>query len=266
MPALTPTLRQEYEDLFKTCLVKPDRAAEVERTVNRIASGKSRYDTVSAATGVPWYFIGIIHSLECSSSFKQHLHNGDPLTARTVNVPKGRPKAGEPPFAWEDSARDSLEYEGFTGQTDWSLARTLYRFEAYNGWGYRPKKVHSPYLWSFSQHYTKGKYIRDNEWSPTAVSQQCGAAVLLRRMTERGLVQLPDQPAPRPGDAPLLVPYSTRKPKDEETLSRAMELQHWLNTFPGIFLKVDGVCGEKTSDAYRLVTGSYLPGDPRLQG
>jgi hypothetical protein len=36
-----------------------------------------------------------------------------------------------------------------------------------------------------------------------------------------------------------------------------------LNTYPGIFLKVDGITGPKTSDAYRRVTGLYLPGDPR---
>ncbi|MBM3313631.1 hypothetical protein FJY70_03450, partial [candidate division WOR-3 bacterium] len=246
MPALTPTLKQEYEDLFKTCQVRPNRAADVERIVNRVAAGKARYDAVSAATGVPWYAIGIIHSLECDSSFKLHLHNGDPLTARTVNVPKGRPKSGQPPFVWEDSARDALDYDGFTGQKDWSLVTMLYRFEAYNGWGYRPKRVNSPYLWSFSRHYEKGKFVADGKWSATAVSQQCGAAVLLRRMVERGLVQLPIS---APIVTPLIVPYSTRKPQSAEALARALGLQRWLNTFPGIYLKEDGVCGDKTSTA-----------------
>jgi hypothetical protein len=36
-----------------------------------------------------------------------------------------------------------------------------------------------------------------------------------------------------------------------------------LNTFPGIFVKVDGVPGERTSDAFRKVTGHFLFGDPR---
>ncbi len=44
----------------------------------------------------------------------------------------------------------------------------------------------SPYLWSFSTHYQCGKYVADGRWSETAVSKQCGAAVLLRRLAEHG--------------------------------------------------------------------------------
>ena len=95
------------------------------------------------------------------------------------------------------------------------------------------------------------------------MSKQCGAAVLLRRMVERGLVQLPGQLVPKPNADPLVVPYSTSKPRNEQTLTQAFELQNWLNTHAGIFLRVDGICGDKTSEAYRQVTGSYLPGDPR---
>jgi hypothetical protein len=42
-----------------------------------------------------------------------------------------------------------------------------------------------------------------------------------------------------------------------------MALQRWLNGFPGIFVKVDGWAGERTSDAWRRVTGHHLPDDPR---
>jgi len=42
-----------------------------------------------------------------------------------------------------------------------------------------------------------------------------------------------------------------------------VELQQFLNQFPGIFLREDGKLGEKTSDAYRRVFGQYLLGDPR---
>jgi hypothetical protein len=41
------------------------------------------------------------------------------------------------------------------------------------------------------------------------------------------------------------------------------ELQKTLNMFPGIFLKVDGIAGPRTSDALKNVTGHFLVGDPR---
>ena len=89
------------------------------------------------------------------------------------------------------------------------------------------------------------------------------AAVLLRRMAENNEIEFPDQPAPAPGDEPAVVSYSAKKPTDSEIVAGAEALQSWLNTFPGIFVKVDGWPGERTSNAYRMVTGMYLPGDPR---
>jgi hypothetical protein len=61
----------------------------------------------------------------------------------------------------------------------------------------------------------------------------------------------------------MIVGYGRRKSKDPSLVSRTEDLQRWLNTFPGIFVKVDGIPGDRTSEAYRLITGSYLPGDPR---
>jgi hypothetical protein len=182
-----------------------------------------------------------------------------------VHVPAGRPKDGNPPFTWEASASDALSMRGLNKVKDWSLAGILYQIEGYNGWGYRLYHPHvlSPYLWSFSNQYTSGKYVEDGRWSDTAVSKQCGAAVLLRRMAEKNLIEFTDQPAPLETATPL-VGYSINKSKDKTMVARAEELQRWLNTFPGIFVKIDGVPGDRTSEAYKKVTGSYLPGDPRI--
>ena len=138
-------------------------------------------------TGVPWHFIAATHGLEASFNFRAHLHNGDfPLTARTRQVPAGRPSQWLPPSDWESSAKDALRLLGFTGQNDWSLERTLYRLEAYNGFGYRGLGVPTPYLWSFSNHYERGKFVADGKFSLTAKSQQCGAAVMLKLLTDAG--------------------------------------------------------------------------------
>jgi lysozyme family protein len=136
---------------------------------------------------VPWFFIAVTHALESSFNFRAHLHNGDfPLSSRTRQVPAGRPLKWLPPSDWESSAVDALRLMGFAGQGDWSLERTLYRLEAYNGFGYRRIGVPTPYLWSFSQHYDRGKFVADGKFSRTARSQQCGAAVMLKLLDEAG--------------------------------------------------------------------------------
>jgi lysozyme family protein len=262
---LTDTLRSEYDNLFSTCIIRSEKAAIVEKIINNLLDNQSRYQSIEESLGISWSFVAVIHNMEANLDFNCHLHNGDPLTSRTVHVPPGRPKNGKPPFSWEVSAIDALTMMNLHKVTDWSLTGTLYQLERYNGWGYRQKHQHvlSPYLWSFCNHYTSGKYIADGTWSDTAVSKQCGAAVLLRRMAEVGIIGFPDQPAPQSDAPPLVVNYAIEKSANPVVVKLAEDLQRWLNTFPGIFVKIDGWPGNRTSEAYRKVTGKYLPEDPR---
>jgi lysozyme family protein len=186
------TLKSEYARLFQSATIRSQFKETADWHVEMMQKSKTRYQFVSNDTGVPWYFIAVCHALESSFNFRAHLHNGDfPLSARTRQVPAGRPSKWLPPSDWESSARDALKLLGFTGQTDWSLERTLFRLEAYNGFGYRPYGVASPYLWSFSNHYERGKYVADRKWSAAAKSQQCGAAVMLRLLTDAGEIEWP---------------------------------------------------------------------------
>lgn len=271
---LTTALCREYEDLFENCRIRPQRTALVERMGDELLSNRSRYEAVTEQRGVPWHFVAVVHHMESGGDFSRHLHNGDPLSARTRRVPAGRPRTGSPPFRWEESAADAMALKRLGSGTDWSLAGTLYQLERYNGWGYRKYHPHvlSPYLWSFSEHYDSGKYVADGRWSDTAVSRQCGAAVLLRRLAEKGAVDFADQPAvvaepDAPGEPTqrdlLVSTHRSRRASRGEEAERDENLQRWLNTFPGIFLRVDGIPGDRTSAAYRRVTGAYLPGDPR---
>lgn len=182
--ALTP----EYQSLFASCVTAPAHVAEIRAITARLISGRLRYAAVEAQTQVPWWFIALIHALEGRSSFFAHLHNGDPLKAPTVHVPAHRPPNWQPPGTWETSAVDALTIEHFVGKTPWDLPHALYRLEAYNGFGSRRHQIHTPYLWSFSQHYTAGKFVADRVYDPAAVSKQAGAAVLLKSLTTGGVV------------------------------------------------------------------------------
>lgn len=191
----TKEMRDDYESRFRTATVRPEFRGRAGNVVTQIVKSRERYETVTSRTKVPWYVVGVIHSLECSGDFNCHLHNGDPLRRRTVNVPAGRPVTGKPPFSWEDSATDALTFDGFTSWTDWSVGGTLYKLEGYNGMGYRKRGVPTPYLWSGSQHYTRGKYVADGRFDPKAVSAQLGAAVVLKKMDGEALIDMPSSPA-----------------------------------------------------------------------
>ncbi len=181
------SLKQEYTTLFTTAEIKGGNEKTLAWHLSAMRTFRDRYESVGKSVGVPWYFIGAIHGLEASFNFMSHLHNGDfPLTGRTRQVPSGHPLVWLPPADWESSAKDALKLLGFTGKSDWTIERTLYRFEAYNGFGYRRKGVASPYLWSFSNHYENGKFVSDGRWNPKAKSQQCGAAVLIKSLVNAG--------------------------------------------------------------------------------
>ena len=208
---LNDALRDEYEALFASARVRPEHVREVTATAHRVMlpANLARYRAVEAATGVPAWVVGIIHSMEAGGNFSSHLHNGDPLTERTVQVPAGRPTAGVPPFTWEASAIDALRFHDLDQWTEWTVAGIGYVFERYNGFGYRNNhpEVKSPYLWSFTTVYSSGKYIEDHKWSPTAVSKQCGAMAILRPLVDAGQVSLPTRPLPAEDDGAAVTPH-----------------------------------------------------------
>ena len=251
----TKSLKEEYVRLYKNMEIKAKKLSIVENHGKQILKYKDRYLEVGEPIGVPWFFVGLIHTLESNRNFKSHLHNGDSLRNRTIRIPKGRPKKGKPPFTWEESAQDALQYQRLHLEKDWSLPRILYQLEAYNGWGYRlyHQHVKSPYLWSYSNHYKSGKYIRDGTFSDTAVSRQSGAAVIMRRMEQNRII-------PAFGEEDLEISFFTYT---LDVHPRADDLQRFLNTFPGISLLVDGRPYKRTSEACFKILGDYLPGDER---
>lgn len=265
MPTLTTALRADYQQLFDACQINPDCAKVVDKLASLIMLNEARYRDVAEPLGIPWYVVGVIHAMEAGLDFGLHLHNGDPLSRRTVNVPSGYPKTGQPPFTWETSATDALKLDKYPQWTDWSIPGILFKWESYNGWGYRTyhPEVKSPYLWAGTNQYRCGKYVKDGLWSATAVSKQIGAAALLRRLAEKGATDADSFTTdPQLADA-VATDGAALRYNPKVVAPGGIALQHYLNQFPGIFLREDGKLGELTSAAYQQVFGHYLQGDPR---
>jgi len=183
------SLAPEYDRMFKSMTLTGGNE-KFDTIVNKLLENKARYADVERRTGVPWFIVGVVHYVQTGFDFRTHLHNGDPLTARTVHVPRGRPTSGQPPFTWEDSAQDAFESTGVNKIQDWSIVRVLFELEKYDGFGYRRFQINSPYLWNCTSQYTKGQYVADAVFDPERVASRCGAAPLLKRLMDRQLIAL----------------------------------------------------------------------------
>lgn len=189
-------LRPEYDRMFPQMKIRSDWMERVDSCVATIIQNRDHYESVAASINplMPWYFPGIIHSLEATFDWGTHLHNGDSLARRTINVPAGRPAA--PPangsvYTWEESAIDALRFKEYHKSQQWDIAAQLWRLEAYNGFGYRGKNVPTPYLWSGTSWYTTGKYVADGRYDVNAKSQQVGAAAMLWMLQQKQLLEEP---------------------------------------------------------------------------
>jgi lysozyme family protein len=156
----------------------PEFAPAAKRLV--AVAAKNRYLYVAGQTGVPWFFIAVAHERESSQNWNGSLAQGDPWNKKSVHVPAGRG-----PFAsWEAAAIDALKAcPPFAARnTDWSIGGLLTMLEQYNGLGYSIKGIPSPYIWSGTDQYTRGKYVADGKFDASAIDKQLGCAGLILAM------------------------------------------------------------------------------------
>lgn len=142
-----------------------------------LVAAKPRYQLVETATGVPWFVIAVIHERELDQNWFAGLAQGDPWNKISVHVPAGRG-----PFkSWEEAAIDALvDCAPYLARNrDWSVGAMLTKLEEYNGLGYAARSLPSPYIWSGTDQYRSGKYVRDGVYDLTAVDSQPGCAGLL---------------------------------------------------------------------------------------
>src|SRR5256885_2336216 len=190
------------------------RAPEFNSPAHKAVANKATYLDVVRKAGmaeIAWVFVAVSHYRESSQDFTKNLGQGDPLEKVTTHVPKGRgPFLG--PNAFVDAAVDALKncapYAAHL--TDWSIAGMLTNLERYNGIGYASRGQPSPYLWSGTDQYIRGKFVADGVYDPSVVDKQLGCAGLIMRMmqidptiTFTGATIAPAHPPPKPVPQPV---------------------------------------------------------------
>lgn len=238
----TPALAAEYRRLFDKVHINPKWAKRMKKAAETIMLGRENYEKVAEHFNAPWPLVGVIHMLEAACNFHSHIHNGDSLAHRTVQEPKGRPAEGNPPFSWYESAIDAFAIKGWEKITKWTLERAMYELERYNGFGYRlyHPDVLTPYLFSGTTLYTKGKYVGDHDYSASAVSDQEGAIGLLLALAELDPELALDK----------ILPHEEFEPEHDEAENTVRFVQGRLKELGYHEVgNVDGLWGGKTKTA-----------------
>lgn len=199
---------------------KLTRAPEYVHPRDRILAAKNRYELIQRQTGVHWVFVACSHYRESSLNFATQLGQGDPLNRVSVHVPKGRG-----PFeTFEQGAYDALVRCDPKAALNpiWKqpsiMPDMLTLLEMYNGLGYARKGIPSPYVWSGTDQYVRGKYVRDGVFDPNTVDKQLGVAGLILALQKAdqsiSFGKLPIQPeAPKTSVQPSVASTAPIKPE-----------------------------------------------------
>jgi lysozyme family protein len=190
--SLKPFTLPWYTEKYRILVYDRGFESQIAAATNRVAAGRDRYEAFVQKhfPNIPWYFVGVTHSMECSCNFRGVLHNGELIVGtgrKTTLVPSGRG-----PFStWEDAGTDAFKIEGFDKITDWSIGNILRMGEKFNGVGYQKRGENTPYLWAMTSiNDGTGKYVADNKYDENAnANTQVGEAAIIKELELRGMVK-----------------------------------------------------------------------------
>jgi lysozyme family protein len=178
VPSFT-ALAPSYARLWAGLVPTPEHLPALRTICTKLIANKALYRQVAQAVwgnADYWYVVALLDQMEGGGGCKTYLGNGQSLHKVTTEVPAGRG-----PFpTFLAGCKDALHLDGLDKITSWPIERIAYEFEAWNGWGYLSKPINDPYLVSFSNEYTEGKYIGDHDYDAHAVSGQPGALTILK--------------------------------------------------------------------------------------
>ena len=175
--------KHETQVVGRTAKMTPAQAEDLDLFVANWKKNQKRYEAVSQKTGVPAPLIAALHWRESTGDFTTYLHQGDKLGRKARHVPRNIPVFS----VWEDAAVHALTMSdkaavrddlGMKSDTRDAAAMATYA-EFYNGLGYDGRNTASPYVYSGTDNYSRGKYFSDGHYSKSYQDQQLGVLAMV---------------------------------------------------------------------------------------
>lgn len=211
--------------------------AELQEFAEIYEKNREVYERISQKTGIPPQLIAAIHYRESTANFNTYLHNGQKLGQVTTKVPKGILFDN-----FEDAAVHALlqkEYlrkaYGLNAQSNDLIAMLSYA-EAYNGLGYYFKDLVSPYVYSGTNVYQKGKYVDDGKFNPKYVDSQPGVYILINAITSVNDSTAPSVNPPKVDDKPTnsKTSFEANVKSAQNVIDEKQNLQKGAVTIPNL--------------------------------
>lgn len=258
-----PVLAAEYESWVAQMRPRPECVALIDRVARRLTNptALARLDHVRAATEIPIAVQATIGERECGFDFTKNWGQGDPLTAPSKNVPRGRPPLGAPPndhfpVTWEFAALDAFtvcDKLNVITVPAWNLPYACWKWEGYNGFGYRAHGIRTPYVVGGTNLQQPGKYVTDGQYDANHMDTQLGCLPIAKRMIEL-VPSLSFGAAIAMIEAPSVVPAVLPVPLG---VGGSLTGTKWIQSQANLILNlrppldVDGSLGRKTRAAVR---------------
>jgi lysozyme family protein len=253
---LTPALAAEYQSWIDN-FTETKHALTADRA-RAILPLIPHYKNVSALTGVPPVWLAAVMERESSSQLNTYLGNGDPLTRPTTDVPRGRG-----PFpTWDAGAIDALHLDGMDKVRylpgGWRPVQALYRWELWNGIGYRMHGRRTPYIVGGTNLQQSGRYAGDGNWT-LQWDTQLGCLPLAAELIKLD-PSLDLTPSLLVGVTTRTVPPAGQPPAGTEPGSILWFQQQWnAKCHPEVPLVEDAVYGLQTARALRQFQTDHPP-------
>jgi lysozyme family protein len=167
-------------------LTNPDK---IDKLIDRYRRTHKTYDAIQAMrkNGVPARVVFALLYRESDNDMTRSPAQGDPLNHRSLHVPHGRIPDKNPPYTFLQAAEDAYyapELDHLDTKQWTEIGAILSNCELFNGPGYWKRGLVSPYNWSGTNQYSRGKFVADGKFDPMFVDRQMGAAAILKRMEQ----------------------------------------------------------------------------------
>ena len=184
-------LAAEYTSWVANCRPRADKVDEIDHVARGLvrALALQHFGAITSQTGIPIVVQATICHREYGENgamFNRNPGQGDPLTHPSTHVPKGRPPSDHWPVTWDEAALDAFTVcdRLNANSAPWSLPYACWKWEYYNGGGYRAHGLRTPYVVGGTNLQQPGKYVGDSEWDPRHMDEQLGCLPIAMRMIE----------------------------------------------------------------------------------